>query len=195
VSSFIYFIRHGRTDQNVAGIVANNFDDTHGLNEQGRKQANNVRENFAKSGVKIDRVYCSPLRRTQETARIIVGSETPITIDKRLIERDWGEYIGKRYAACKDGTAGAVDFDIVKICNFNQPQVGRIENLIELEKRIFAVIDEIKRKFKGKNILVVSHGICCNIANAYNWGRPESGLIIEPKYQVDNCEIVKIKND
>lgn len=79
----IYCIRHGETDSNAAGIVAGRSDES--LNQRGIAQAQKLNQEIADQ--KFDAIFVSPMRRTIETAEIIVPEYQHI-IDKRLAERD-----------------------------------------------------------------------------------------------------------
>lgn len=79
----LYCVRHGETDSNLKGIVSGRSDE--GLNEKGIAQAQEL--NLKIADTKFDAVYVSPMRRTVETAEIIVP-EYQYIIDDRLAERD-----------------------------------------------------------------------------------------------------------
>lgn len=82
----IYCVRHGETNSNVAGIVAGRTDE--GINQKGIAQAQEL--NLKLADKKFDAVYVSPMRRTIETAEIIVP-EYHYIVDSRLAERDLSE--------------------------------------------------------------------------------------------------------
>ena len=65
----------------------------HPLNEAGFAQAQEAAERFAGMGVKIDKVYTSPLLRARQTAEKI-APDAEISVDERLIEMDYGPYEG-----------------------------------------------------------------------------------------------------
>ena len=65
----------------------------HPLNEAGIAQAEEAAERFAEMGVKIDKVYTSPLIRAVQTAEKI-APDAEISVDERLIEMDYGPYEG-----------------------------------------------------------------------------------------------------
>jgi broad specificity phosphatase PhoE len=82
----IYIVRHGRTEHNASGLLLGRLDPP--LDELGRSQA----EALAASLPRVDRLICSPLARTRETAAAF-GMD-PI-VDERWIELDYGEYDGR----------------------------------------------------------------------------------------------------
>ena len=86
--------RHGQTDDNIEPIRAQGFTDTP-LNEVGRRQAHELAELVASSGVGIGSLWCSDLSRAAETARIVgarIGLEAKS--DPRLREGDRGDWEG-----------------------------------------------------------------------------------------------------
>ena len=85
----IYIVRHGQTKYNVEGRYGGRIDIP--LNNNGIKSAKELRDKF--KNVKFDYVICSPLIRTQQTAKIITNKS--LILDERLIERDNGELEGK----------------------------------------------------------------------------------------------------
>ena len=54
-------------------------------------------------------------------------------------------------------------------------------------ERVWDLLDEIKEKYKDKNILLVTHGGTCRAINAYFNGIDEDGYVQSVK--INNCEI------
>ncbi len=85
----IYVVRHGVTNSNLAGIVSGRSDE--GLNEEGIKQAQIINKKIA--DLKFADVYVSPMKRSIETAEIVVP-EYKYIVDDRLSERELGSLKG-----------------------------------------------------------------------------------------------------
>ena len=85
----IYIIRHGQTELNNRNVLQGRSDCP--LNEKGRQQASAAKEKLAE--VRFDAVFCSPLIRAVQTAKILVPAAEPV-VDARLIEMDYGPYEG-----------------------------------------------------------------------------------------------------
>lgn len=168
----IYFVRHGQTEWNKIGKMQGHKDIE--LNDEGREQAQVVKEKL--QGIKFDKVFSSPLIRATETAKIISNQE--ITIDNRLIERFNGELEGK------------FKKDIKVFPDFNDPNDTRfgIESLDSFKSRINDFLDEITKKYKDKNILVVTHAGVCLYVRCYFEGEP-NGILYEC-YKLKNCEVL-----
>lgn len=62
----VYFMRHGQTYLNVEGKMAGRIDGE--LTEKGIQDAKKVFKDTEKNS---DSIYCSPLIRTQQTAKVI----------------------------------------------------------------------------------------------------------------------------
>ena len=172
----IYFVRHGETEWNKIGRMQGHIDIE--LNEEGKKQAQIVRDKL--TSVRFDKVFSSPLKRAKQTAQIISGS-SPI-IDNRLIERFNGDLEGK----FKD--------EIKVYPDFNDPNETRfgIETLGSFKGRIENFLNEVTKKYKNQNVLVVTHAGVCLYVRCYFEGEPD-GVLYE-KYKLNNCEVLSYEN-
>ena len=84
----IVLVRHGKTDKNSEGVMQGVSN--HMLNDSGRRQCQKLRNELKDEH--FDVCYMSPLVRCVETAMILVGERVPIIPDKRLIERNIGNF-------------------------------------------------------------------------------------------------------
>jgi probable phosphoglycerate mutase len=93
----IYFIRHGLSQANVNNTFAGQKDDSE-LVEQGIEQAKATGRTILGMNLDIQRIICSPLKRTkrtaQEIAKIIGFDINNLVYDNRLIEYDMGVLTG-----------------------------------------------------------------------------------------------------
>lgn len=87
----LYIVRHGKTDQNVKGIVQSSNDIE--LNEEGIKEAKELSKSINID--EIDSCIYSPLKRAKQTAETLVGDKIKIIYDDLLFERGFGDYEGK----------------------------------------------------------------------------------------------------
>ena len=67
----LYIFRHGQTDGNVRNIVQGAGVDIE-LNETGRRQAERLAAELKGEG--LDVIYASPMKRADETARIVAAA-------------------------------------------------------------------------------------------------------------------------
>lgn len=136
----LIIIRHGQTTANVAKILQGQ---EHGeLTEEGKEQAKKLGLRF--KDTKIDQVYSSDLQRAVDTTNEILKYHPDITLiqDKRVRERYFGKFENDSYPQ---------DWDWRKF-----PE--GVETNEEMMVRAKSFIDEIYEKYKGKTVLVVSHG-------------------------------------
>ena len=86
----VFIMRHGQTEWNVTARLNSTTDIS--LSEKGRRDIAAIRPVF--SGVTIDRMFASPLRRAHDTARLL-ALDPPIELDARLAEVNFGPFEGK----------------------------------------------------------------------------------------------------
>jgi broad specificity phosphatase PhoE len=85
----IYFVRHGEGQDNVARKFSSTWMD-HPLTERGRRQTGD-----SMSGLHIDGIFCSPMKRAYETAQIIAGRlHREITVMPQFQEANVGDLEG-----------------------------------------------------------------------------------------------------
>ncbi len=171
----IYIVRHGQTDWNVEGRYQGRLDVE--LNHKGIEQAIKLKEKL--SNVKFDKVFSSPLKRALKTTQIITSNE--IITDERIIERCNGELEGKLKSEIE------IDFN-----DPNETRMG-VENINDFRKRIKDFFEEISKKYKGKNILVVTHAGVSIYARCFFEGEPFDGNYSDLKLK--NCEVLEYCND
>lgn len=140
----LVMVRHAKTDYNDKGLVQGILDIP--LNEEGKMQAINIKEKL--KNIKFELCFSSPLKRTLETAKLIVGNDFPIITDELLIERNMGTYEGGSFNEYQKH-----DFwDRNK--NYDINGVEPVRNIM---KRTELFLDNLKREYKDKTILLVSH--------------------------------------
>jgi len=150
-----YIIRHGQAESNVKAVCScwpEKFKNplTKTGKETIKESAEKLADLTAQADKSIDLIFASPLLRTQQTAEII-GKKLKLKIktDKRLRELGFGifnnEHLEKMWKYFK-----AEEERIKKA-----PPKG--ETYIQVLKRMMGVVKDIEKKYKGKNILLVSH--------------------------------------
>ena len=167
----IYVVRHGQTDWNLIRRCQGHADID--LNSLGIEQAKEAKEKL--KDIKFFKVFCSPLKRALQTAKIITNKE--IIIDERLIERDNGLLEGQI----------KVNWEEIRR-EPNHESKYKLEPAKDMQKRVSDFLEEIIKKYPGKDILVVTHaGVYIHICNFYNHTNLESG-------SMKNGEIAKFDN-
>lgn len=150
----LYVARHGQTQWNLENKVCGRTDLP--LTEEGWKQAWLLAERT--KDLQIDVIISSPMlraRQTAEPAAELHGLE--ILVDDRLIEQDYGIY------------EGVSRFDEGFLSNkrhFAYRYPGG-ESMMDVAHRIYSLLDELRQKYVGKNILLVCHGGVCRCVRTY----------------------------
>jgi broad specificity phosphatase PhoE len=123
------------------------------LTKKGEKQVKVAAKKLKKE--KLDLIFTSDFFRTRQTSRIVaqkLGFKTSqIHFDKRLRDINLGIYRGKTKAEFYKKFP-----KYSKIRFYKRPPQG--ESWLDCQKRILAFLKDTDKKFKGKTILIVSHG-------------------------------------
>ncbi|MDR0957577.1 MAG: histidine phosphatase family protein [Candidatus Nomurabacteria bacterium] len=172
----VFFVRHGQTDWNAQHKLMGAADIE--LNESGRKQASQTRDKL--KDMKFSAIYASPQKRATETARIIAEfhKDTPLIFSDNLRERDFGQYEG----AVNDG-------NYFGLWQISTPEADGTETIRQLEDRIFSFLEQIEKKHRDEDILLVGHGGSGTIIETYFNGQPDDGDLL--KYVAQNGELKK----
>lgn len=134
-------VRHGRTEANASGLLLGRLDP--GLDELGRRQADALAAVVAGA----ERVVCSPLRRTRETAAAL---GLPVEVDERWIELDYGVLDGTplRDVPSDLWSRWVADTEFA-------PDGG--ESIAALGQRVRSACDDLAAEAAERDIVVVTH--------------------------------------
>ena len=173
----LYFVRHGETEKNREKRLQGRSNAP--LNTRGEQQAEQVRSFFAERGVQFDAVYASPLKRAEQTARIIAGETAEIRSDERLLEMDYGPYEG---TSLENPPPEVVYFfkDFI-----HHPAPTGMESLEHVTRRLGEFIEWLKRTERG-SVLIVTHAIA--MKGALEYLTPDSCGAYWPKY-IGTCSV------
>jgi broad specificity phosphatase PhoE len=153
-----YFImRHGQAISNVERLCScwpEKFKNplTEFGQEMVRESAEKMKEKLDANGQIIDLMFCSPLLRVKQTAEIakkIFNNNMKIKTDARLREVGFGIFNGKSLESM--WRSFKQEEDRIK----NRPLRG--ESYEDILKRMFAVVKDIEKKYKDRNVIIVSH--------------------------------------
>ncbi len=193
--AYLILVRHGESVWNKQDLWTGLTDVS--LSEKGKEESQKAGELIKSDliGFKIDEAYSSPLKRSTETFDEIVrvlGYQVPLTVNKALNERDYGQLTGKNKWELKK-EYGEEKFQ--KIRRAWDYEIPGGETLKDVYNRVVPYYEnEILPKLKnGKNILIVAHGNSLralvkfleNISdeNIASLEIPTGGVYI---YQIDN---------
>ncbi len=172
----LYVVRHGQTIWNVEKRVQGITDIP--LTDKGRSEAESL-QGLIKT-LNIDVVISSPLERARETAKILVDSKLPINTDDRIKERDWGLNEG----AFIDEVDRIDCWDVIL-----NTKVQNIECIQDFMYRVSSFIEDIKVRFKDKNVLVVTHSAVSRVIHYMLGNIPEDGDL--SKIDIPNLRIIE----
>lgn len=172
----LYVTRHGKTIINICERV--NSINSIGINKEGRMQAKKAGEQI--KNMDIDLIICSPLRRTRQTCSILNVNNVEVVYDDRIVERKANSM---QYAKVKN-------IDVLYWYDLSHNVIYKnTEGFGALTKRVKDFIEDIKMKYEGNNILIVTHGDFCKAVYSY------LKKVYDPKkiseFYQDNCEIVE----
>ena len=174
----LYVVRHGQTIWNLESRVQGITDIP--LTLEGIKNAEELKELV--ETLNIDVVISSPLKRARETAKILVDSKLPINTDDRIKERDWGMNEG----ALIDEVDRWDCWDVIL-----NTKVQNIECIQDFMYRVSSFIEEIKEKYKNKNVLVVTHSAVIRVIHYMLGEIPEDGNL--SRINIPNLRIIEYK--
>ena len=172
----LYVVRHGETIRNKLGLIQGQTE--WDLTEKGIKDAEELRDTVDK--LDIDVVISSPLKRAVDTASIITSDKYPINIDDRIVERNWGMCEG----------AHIEEVDTVKCWNFFiNTDNNKIERVQDLLARVSEFLEDIKVRYKDKNVLVVTHSAVLRAIHYCLHPIPEDGDM--SKLEIPNLRLIE----
>lgn len=169
-----YVTRHGETIWNVQNKICGRTDVE--LTEKGREQARQLADRVMDKN--IDLIFGSPLQRAYETAQTVASRwDIPLIVDERLIEQHYGIYEGKDRK--DDGF-----LQNKRQFAFCYPDGG--ESMMQMAYRVYGFIEDVKKKYADKNVLVVCHGGVCRIIRSYFTDMTNDEFF---HYYKENCQL------
>lgn len=138
----IIFESHGTTFDNENHISSGHNDAE--LSEVGIQNAKDLGER--RKNEKFDAIFCSDLQRSYKTAEIAFGNKFPIIKDARLRECDYGDLTQHPSS----------EVEPEKIKHITEPFPNG-ESYEMAAGRMKDFLDEIRKKYSGKKILIIGH--------------------------------------
>lgn len=124
------------------------------ISKIGEKQLEYLKKRF--ENIHLDKVYSSPLLRTQRTAQAIIGDkDIPLELLDGLIELSFGVFEGKNVIEAFDSVEGIAD-----IWN-NRPQdfvAPKGDSMRDAYQRIWEALKYIIEENRGKTVACATHG-------------------------------------
>ena len=178
----LYFIRHGQTDTNIAGLLSGHIEAI--LTDDGKAQASAAGKELKAKHQHIDLIICSPLKRAYETACLIATElEYPI----RRIEKN--PLFMERSFGVLEGTSAEKFF---KSGGYKElDSVQGAESVASLQKRAEKALEYIKT-LPDENILIVGHGASGRALRRVVNGEPPTNEYIGELKMINNSEILEL---
>jgi len=149
LSNNYFILRHGEAISNQKEFCSSwpeKFKNP--IIKKGKKQIQKIISRLKKD--KIDLIFSSDVLRCKETAQMIAKElDLKINFDKRIREIDMGILNGKSIKKWNDYFKNRAE-------KFTKRAPGA-ENRRDIKKRLMDFIKDINKKYKNKNILIVSH--------------------------------------
>jgi broad specificity phosphatase PhoE len=154
LSNQYYLMRHGNSLANQAGIIVSSPENgvgEYGLSTLGKEQVNqSIRETSLPDDLVI---YSSDFKRARETAEIVMASldaNLQIRLDKRLRERNFGQFeLGSDNQYPKVWALDVLNPDHTE---------HQVESVNQVLSRTVELIIEIERDFQNRKVLLTAHG-------------------------------------
>lgn len=152
MGTIITLVRHGETPWNRSRLLQGRSDIA--LCDRGRQQAEVL--SSALSSIPFHSVYCSPLARATETAKILSKPHriSP-KIDMGFIEINFGEWEGKTPETLSQSYPGQYERWLV---NPNEVTVAKAEPLAEAQTRVVHSLERIAEENENSVVCIVGHG-------------------------------------
>lgn len=150
----IFVARHGETDWNAENRICGRTDLP--LNENGFRQAEALAANAVGRGIEV--ILCSPMLRARQTAAVVAEAlGLPVEVEERLIEQDYGRF---------EGTSRLGQEFLYNKRQFAVKYPGG-ESHLKLAQRVYGALDDMRRTYPGKTVLLVCHGGVARVIRTY----------------------------
>jgi alpha-ribazole phosphatase/probable phosphoglycerate mutase len=148
----VYIVRHGETEWNAQGRIQGHTDIC--LSDKGRQQASVLARRL--SNVPFDVAYSSDMRRTQETAQIILGqSSIPLHTTTQLREYNKGVFEGLTVHEYRQRYPDLYRASLVNDLDFAPPGG---ETIRQTSQRMAQFVKQLHKRHSNDTVLIVGHG-------------------------------------
>mmetsp|Transcript_41387 Transcript_41387/g.67149 ORF Transcript_41387/g.67149 Transcript_41387/m.67149 type:complete len:405 (-) Transcript_41387:429-1643(-) len=194
-----FLVRHGQSKANVEGIILSDplkgISPRWGLSDVGKEQAREAAKKLLEiPGSGKWEIYTSDFRRAQETAEIIqkeIGGEIHVALELR--ERFFGELEGTpTMMEKKAGAKGLGGYPAVWAEDEKDAssRYKGTESVVSVYARALSLVQFLEKAYKGKRILLASHGDTIQILQC---GMAGDDLRNHRKYFVNTAEVRELK--
>jgi len=189
-SNRYFFLRHGESENNIQNDLLSDELNVYPLTKKGIEQAKKAVKNIKNllKNEKIDIIFSSDILRAKQTAEIVASAfGLKVQFSKELRELKLGEFNQKSV------------FDYQKFYrNFETPEEilaaklpgGESKNHCKI--RMLKFIEKLEKKYKNKNILIVSHNAPLSMIVSALAGRNDKEILSEMD-SFKNGEVREVK--
>jgi len=178
-----FLLRHGESLSNKYEILSSWPEKKeYPLTEKGRKQIEKIIPKLKD----IDLIFSSDILRAKQTAEIISFKlNKKIKYDKRLREIDTGIFNGEKVYKYYNFFKGKNRFIV---------RAPKGENYRDVKKRILNFLKFLEKKYKNKNILIISHQLPLSLLEAEFKGIKEKDFFkkMTPNKKIKTGELRKL---
>lgn len=154
---YIYFVRHGESEWNVADRICGSTDIP--LTERGREQARETGLAMKKMNIQADEILYSPLMRAADTAKEIAEQlGLPARPEPRITEHRFGIWEG--HSPRRDPVFQQAKQQFV--CGY-----GGGETMLKLAHRVYGLLDELKNDTTRDAVVLVAHNGIARVVCSY----------------------------
>jgi len=150
----LYVARHGQTQWNAENRVCGSTNLP--LTDLGKDQAKLLAEKVKEYN--IDVIIASPMMRAMQTAGAVsIATGIPVIMDDRLREHDYGSFEG---ADRNSDEYWAQKYQFAA-------KFPKGESVLQLAQRVYNLLDDVKKTYPDKNVLLVCHGGVSRMIKTY----------------------------
>jgi probable phosphoglycerate mutase len=165
-STTILLVRHARTPT-TGKVLPGRAPGLH-LSPAGQREASAVAQRLGELSPPPEAVITSPLERARETAAPIAKAlGVKASVDRGLLECDFGEWTGRRLAQLRRRREWRAVLGAPSSFRFPQG-----ESFAEMQVRVWTAIERIAENHRGRRVVVVSHADPIKAALAVALGIP-----------------------
>ncbi|NBJ10974.1 histidine phosphatase family protein [Microvirga arsenatis] len=164
MTTTFFLVRHAAHDR-VGTVLCGRMPGVH-LGARGKAQTERLAERFARANVAC--ILSSPLERAVETAEPIAARlGLPFDTCSALAEIDFGRWSGMSFETLA-GDPHWTSWNTSR--STNRPPEG--ETMLETQARIVGIMEDLRRRYAGQSIILVSHSDVIKAALLYHLGLP-----------------------
>ena len=169
-------VRHGETNYNIKGLCSAVPGEQVYLTPKGVSQAETIAKKLKDEAYDI--ILVSEMYRSEQTAAIInMYHLRPMFIDDRINDRRSG---------MEDKPVSEWYKELEKKGDWFNGKVNDGESFLDVKKRVFAFLDELKKKTHLTSVLIVTHMAVFRMVKGYCQGLSDEEIW---PLEVDNCQV------